>query len=216
MNISVKRLAIIGALVVVLAAGCGGSKKSSFPTQVSAIPSSASCDKKGISTDEANAGTCVASGTRITVANKARWLAMKDYAARVTDVRTADRVGDFAGPNFTPEGKFVVVSLQAKNTGKKAQRFDPKSNMAYLLLDGKEYAEVAQAEEGLAGSFHADGKPIEPGAVGNGTVVFDAPAKSVEKLGDAGSHVVFLDTYENENGYPRLGFPTLGFIRLWK
>ena len=216
MDISVKRLTIICTLVVVFVAGCGGSKKVSFPTQVSGVPSSKSCDAKGISTDAAEPGTCVVSGTRITVANRAQWLRMQGYDARVASVRTADRVGNFAGPNFIPNGKFVVVSLQAKNTGNQAQRFDPKSNMAYLLVDGTEYAEVAQAAQGLAGSFKADRASIAPGDVGNGTVVFDVPEQHLANLHKAGSYVVFLNTDENENGYPRLGFPSLGFIRLWK
>ena len=211
-----KRLAIISALVVVLVAGCGGSKKASFPTQVSGVPSSKSCDAKGISTDAAEPGTCVASGTRITVANRAQWLKMQGYDARLAGIRTAARVGKFAGPNFTPDGKFVIVRLQARNTGSKVQSFDSMGNMAYLLVDGTEYAEIPQAEDGLADSFHADGAPIDPGRVGSGSVVFDVPEQHLAKLQEAGSYVVFLNTDENENGYPRLGFPSLGFIRLWK
>lgn len=215
MNISVKRLAIICALVVALAAGCGGSKNPSLPTQLSDLPSSTSCDEKGISTDAARTGTCTAESTRITVANRHQPLSMQDYDAQVVSVRTADELGQRAAQNFTPDGKFVIVSLRVKNTGSTAQRFDRNADQAYLLVDGKEYGEVQGAEDELPGSFSKDGAAIEPGAEGTGTVVFDPPADSAKSLSDKG-YVVFLDSNETTNGYPRLGFRSLGFIRLWK
>ena len=57
---------------------------------------------------------------------------------------------------------------------------------------------------------------VKPGDVGTGTVVFDPPATHAKNLDAKGSHVVFLDSDETGNGYPRLGFRSLGFIRLWK
>jgi hypothetical protein len=86
----------------------------------------------------------------------------------------------------------------------------------YLLVDGTEYGEVQAAEKELAGSLDKDGPLIKPGAEGTGTVVFDPPASGADSIRDKGSYVVFLDSDETSNGYPRLGFRSIGFIRLWK
>ena len=204
------------ALLVFLAAGCGGSKQATIPLQVSDVPSSPSCDKKEISTSEARPGTCHVDTTKITVADRGKWLQMKGYAVRVAGVETSGRMGSHFASNFTPDGEFVIATLQVRNTSAKRQRFDGSSNLAYLLVDGTEYAEEPQAEAELRGSFVKDGVVLKPGGVGTGTVVFDPPATHAKNRNAAGSHIVFLNPDETGNGYPRLGFPSLGFIRLWK
>ena len=211
-----RRLAI-PVLLVALAAGCGSGNDNNHPTlQLSDLPSSASCDNKGISTSDARTGTCVAGSTHITAANKGQWLQMRGYAVRVESVRTADELGQRAAQNFAKDGKFVIVSLAVKNTGPAALDFDKSSDIAYLLVNGTEYEELTAAEDLLPGSLHKDGSSINPGHVGNGTVVFDPPASGASTLNSEGSYVVFLDTDETTNGYPRLGFRSIGFIRLWK
>jgi hypothetical protein len=207
-----KRLAVV-TLLIVVAAGCGGSKHAG-PLQVTEVPSSPSCDQKGISTSAAQSGTCHVDTTKIRVAGKGRWLKMKDYDVRLSGVQTKERIGNHFASNFTPDGQFVIATLQARNTSAKPQRFDASSNLAYLLVDGTEYLEVPGAE--LGGSFAKDDAEIAPGQVATGTVVFDPPAAHAKNLDSAGSHIVFLDSDETGNGYPRLGFRSLGFIQLWK
>ena len=202
------------ALIAVLAAGCGsGGTTPTIPLQLSDIPHSGSCDKNGISTSGA-AGTCTAGGTTIIVANNGHWLRMKEYAVQVTGVRTAMYLGDRAAPNFTPGGKFVVVTLRVKNSGSKAQRFDQTSKLAYLLVDGTEYPEVQGAENELASSLYKTALAIKPGATVTGTVVFDPPEEHAMHAGATGSRLVFLNPEDSTNGLPRLGFRSIGFLRL--
>jgi hypothetical protein len=210
----VKRLALLSLLVVV-AVGCGGGKHAN-PLQVSGVPSSADCDKKGISTDAAREGACVVGLTAITAANRDHWLRMKDYAVRVAGVRTATHLGNRASVNFMAGGEFVVVTLRVKNVGPAAERFDRNSKLAFLLVDGTEYLEVPGAEDELLDSFHAHGKVIKPGRIRSGTVVFDPPQEHAKNVRAEGSHLVFLNAEDSGNGYPRLGFRAIGFIRLWK
>lgn len=210
-----RRLAATLTLLVAVTAGCGGGKHQ-IQLQLSDLPSSTSCNNEGISTSEARAGTCVAGSTKITVANRGEQLQMEDYAVSVLGVRTTEHIGRRAAPNFTPDGKFVIVSLQITNTGSSPQSFDTNSDIAYLLVGGTEYGEVPQAEDLLPGSLKKDGSSIKPGDAGSGTVVFDPPASGANDLGSTGSYIVFLETNETTNGYPRLGFRSIGFIRLWK
>ena len=206
------------ALIVALAAGCGGggsttSTTPTIPQQLSGIPHSGSCAKNGISTRGA-AGTCKAGGTTIIVANNGEWLRMKDYAVQVTGVRTATNLGSRAAANFTPGGLFVVVTLRVRNSGSNAQPFDETSKLAYLLVDGTEYAEVQDAESELGSSFHKTALVIKPGATATGTVVFDPPQAHAVHAGATGSRLVFLNAEDSTNGLPQLGFRAIGFIRL--
>ena len=207
-----KRLALLIALVGVVA-GCGGGKHS-VVLQVSDVPSSQDCDTKGISTSAAKAGTCDVSGTKVIVANQGQSLGMKDYAVQVLGIRMSSQLGNRAAENFTPAGRFVIATLRVKNTGTTPQRFDATSKLAYLLVDGTEYAEVPAAEAQLHNSFNKAGSSIKPGRSATATVVFDPPAGHAKNAGADKSYVVFLNPQDAGNGYPRVGFDALGFIRL--
>jgi Domain of unknown function (DUF4352) len=210
-----RRLGIL-ALLVAVAAGCGGSGKqeNTIPLQLSKLPRSTTCVKKGISTRAGRAGTCVARGTRITVANRNGELAMKGYSVRLVGLRRAKNLGSRASSNFTPDGKFVVATLRVTNSGSKPLRFDRAANLGYLLAGGTEYQEVPGAENEVRDSFPVHGPTIDPGKSASGTLVFDPPASQARKAGVKGSYLVFLSPEDAGNGLPRLGTPAIGLIRL--
>lgn len=212
-----RSLATLALLLAATAAGCGGSGKTTptatIPLQLSGIPHSHSCDKSGISTRGA-AGTCMAGPTKIIVADKGDSLHMKEFAVQVIGIRTTAHLGNRAASNFGRNTKFVVVTLRVTNSGSKAQPFDETSQLAFLLVDGKEYAEVQGAEAELASSFYNTTRAVKPGGSATGTVVFDPPQKHAAHAGNAGSYLVVLNSEDSGNGVPRLGFRAIGFVPL--
>jgi hypothetical protein len=202
-----------------MSAGCGGKKATPSEKTTSSERSSTTtdCDRKGITTTVAREGACVVNGSRITVADKAHWLRMKDYDVRVDGLRTAATLGKFSANTFETGGQFIVVTLRVKNTGRVPRAFDTSSNLVFLLVDQQQFAEIPDAETESPDSFRSHGGPIDSGQTRSGTIVFDLPPEHVPNLRARGSDLVFLNFADGGKGLPYVGTtPAIGFIRLWK
>jgi hypothetical protein len=218
----VRRLLFL-CVSLVVAAGCGGAKKSAPQKTTQTTPqttessSRTDCDRKGITTQAAREGVCVVKSTTITVADNAHWLHMNDYDARVTGVRAAATVGTLSADTFQSGGAFVIVTLRVKNTGTVPRAFDRTSKLVFLLVDQKQYGEIPPAELAAPDSFRSHDGAIEPGQVETGTIVFGLPLVHAQSVRARGSDLVFLNFDEAGTGFPLVGrTAAIGFIRLWQ
>jgi hypothetical protein len=209
-----RRRFALAALVVLAAAlaGCGGgrAKQRATPTVQSA---SSDCAFKQITAGARREGTCVARGVPVTVVNRSHWLHGKDYDGRILDIRTADSLGA-----VQPRGRFVVVRLRVKNTLDVPHEFDRRSDLAFLLVDGKYFGESTAAERRVPDSFRRRNSALQPDEVASGTLVFDLPPEHAKNISESGSNLILVNFSDEAKHFPTGSQPldALGYIRLWK
>jgi hypothetical protein len=194
--------------------GCSGSKSAATTQGRATVESSSSdCDFKQITTGARREGTCVARGVRVTVVDRAHWLHGKDYDGRIRGWTAARALG-----RARARGRFVAVRLGVRNTLAVPHEFDRRSDLAFLLVDGKYVGESATAEDAVADSFRRRTSDLQPGEVANGTVVFDVPVEHAKHITANGSNLILVSFADEAKHFPtgteHLG--TLGYIRLWK
>jgi len=197
-----KRLAPLLALAVVLA-GCSGGKDKTTPVVES---SSTDCGFKEITSGPRREGTCTARGVHVTVANKAHWLRGKDYSARIIRTRVQDDM--------------LIVDLAVKNTLDAPHVFDDQSNLVFVVVDGKYFAESREAEAAQLrpAPFRLRTEPIQSGKVATGTVAFRIPAERLDHLTNEGSNLILVSYGDADKQFPTgtEQLDALGYIRLWK
>jgi hypothetical protein len=206
---------LLFALLAAVMAGCdGGAKKQ----PVTVERGSSDCDMKGITAGARREGVCVARGVTITVANRAHWLHGKDYDARILSVRRASTLPTRSG-ELRARGSFVIVRLRVKNTLDVPHEFDRRSDLVFLLVDGKYFKERRDAESDPALTpFRLRTTDVQPDEVATGTVVFDVPAAHAKNLSAQGSNLIFVNYGDEAKRFPVGTEPleALGYIRLWK
>jgi Domain of unknown function (DUF4352) len=205
----VKPLLALVALVV-LVTGCGGGGKKS---DVTISQSNNDCGQRQITEGARREGTCTVRGVAVTVVNKAHLLHGKQYDARILATRSVKTVG-----KVKAHGIFEIVKLAVTNTLTTPQAFDRRSDLVFLLVDGKYFGERSEAEVQSLDPFRLRRGAIQPDGTATGTVVFDVPMQVQKDLTVMGSNLILVNYEDESKGFPNGSQPlrALGYIRLWK
>jgi hypothetical protein len=204
--------AALAALAVL--SGCSGHSVGRRTRANATVQSSSSdCAFKEITAGARREGTCVARGVSVIVVDRPHWLHGTDYDGRILDVETADALSAVRA-----RGRFVVVRLRVKNALDIPQPFDLRSDLAFLLVDGKYFGESSAAERRLAQSFRRRALVLQPDEAASGTVVFDLPAVHAKHIAQTGSNLILVPFREEAKEFPTGTQPldSVGYIRLWK
>lgn len=197
------RLVALAAVLSSYLAGCSGGATGDRRAEVQR--GSSDCDFKGITAGPRHEGSCVAHGVAVTVADKAHWLHGADYDVRVLDVRV--------------DGTEVTVDLAMRNTLTQPHWFDRDSNLVFMYVAKRYFAERPALEDDLTTDpFRHRPAAVQPGAAVTSSVSFALPAALVPRLDAMGSNLIFLGYADAAKGFPTGTQPlkTLGYIRLWK
>jgi hypothetical protein len=123
-------------------------------------------------------------------------LSLKGTTYKVTDVRTADSVGD----SFTKEranGTFVILNVQLTN-----EKSEPATIMsdALTLVGGNGSAYSTSDDALLAVDDQFLLEEIQPGLSESGTLIYDVPPSAVD-----GAELQVEDLFSDEKGRIKLG-----------
>jgi hypothetical protein len=155
-------------------------------------PDEVSCGEEALEEAIGGGGTCSAAGTQYVVADRGEKLELDSLTAKLSDLRTTDRVsGDFKPAQRAKEGTFVVATLAVTNTSDRKAVFDDFGEQVELEAAGETYKEPFDVLNGVAtDSFLWESKDIKPGETQLGEVVFDVPDDTAEDLEDSASILV--------------------------
>lgn len=165
------------------------------------------CDGLGINREERNEGDCVdENGWRARVVNDSTDLRLDDITVRVADVAIVGSLRDIAGDPVRPDGRFVNVKLEVRNTTNAP--LDVTSGSFILSAGGtvNEPDTDALLDDQLASDR------IGPGLSSTGNVVFDVSEKAANAIATDANLLVFQPS---DTGAPDEPEQRVGFIRLY-